>query len=162
MPRRRCCGLVEQEPFYQRFIPEGRNSALVIELRVEELEAVRLKDVKRMDQSTCAFAMGISRPTFQRILHSARSKIASALVEGKTIMIIGGSYMVKNRVFECRDCGHKWEVPPCTEGGKHGYELACPQCASMSKSKIMDNNEKHTCGGGHQHGNGGGCCGSER
>lgn len=79
------------------------------------------------------------------------------------IMCKGGSKMVKNRVFECQDCAHKWEVEPCTAGGKHGYEIACPECGSMKKNKLNEDGVKHACGGGHAHGHdhkhGGGCCG---
>ena len=128
MARKRCCGLIEREPDCQRFISEGHNKSKVIELGVEELEAVRLKDLGSLDQADCAAAMGLSRATFQRILQSARRKIAMALVEGRSIIIKGGNYMVKNRVFECQECAHKWEVEPCVEGGKHGYEIACPKC----------------------------------
>jgi Mrp family chromosome partitioning ATPase len=74
----------------------------------------------------------------------------------------GGEDMIKNRKFECQDCGHIWEVEPCTEGGKHGYEIACPKCGSMKKIKIGEDGQKHVCGGnhhGHEHGHGGGCCG---
>lgn len=65
-----------------------------------------------------------------------------------------------NRKFECQDCGHVWEVEPCTNGGKHGYELACPKCGSMKKIKISEDGQKHVCSGGH-HGEHehGGCCG---
>ena len=38
-----------------------------------------------------------------------------------------------NRVFQCLDCNHQWEVEPCTEGGKHGYEIPCPTCGSEKK-----------------------------
>ncbi|MBP2626729.1 MAG: hypothetical protein H6Q68_1440 [Firmicutes bacterium] len=72
MYRKRCCGLIEREPNCQRFIPEGQKKPKVIELGIEELEAVRLKDLDRMDQADCAAAMGLSRATFQRILQSAR------------------------------------------------------------------------------------------
>lgn len=157
MPRRRCCGMVEEIPCCQRFVPEGEPGTGKYEISIEELEAVRLKDVESMDQAACAMAMGVSRPTFQRILQRARNKIALALVEGQTIIIQGGHYMLKNRVFECADCGHTWEVEPCTckEGGRHGYEIPCPKCGSMKKFKLNDEQGKHACGGGH----GGGCCG---
>lgn len=162
MVRKRCCGLVEQEPYCRRFLPEGRQAIDFVKLFVEELEAVRLKDIEGLDQSACAVQMGISRATFQRVLQTARSKIASALVEGRPIIIKGGSYMIKNRVFECQDCSHTWEVEPCSEGGKHGYEIACPKCGSMKKIKINDDGTKQACSHGHDHdhdhGHGGGCC----
>lgn len=132
----------------------------VVTLLVEELEGMRLKGLTGMDQAQCAVSMGVSRATFQRLLNVARQKITSALVEGSTIIIQGGTYMIKNRKFECQDCGHIWEVEPCTEGGKHGYEIACPKCGSMKKIKISEDGERHVCGGHHQDGHGhGGCCG---
>lgn len=157
MARRRCCGLVDQEPSYRKFVADGQTNTKTIILLVEELEALRLKELDGMDQVTCAMKMGLSRATFQRILQSARKKMAASLVYGQTIIIKGGSYMVKNRKFECSDCGHIWEVEPCTEGGKHGYEIPCPTCGSMKKIKLAEDGTRHACGGGH--GNGGGCCG---
>jgi len=39
-------------------------------------------------------------------LQTARSKVALALVEGRTIMIRGGNYSEKRRSFECAKCKH--------------------------------------------------------
>jgi predicted DNA-binding protein (UPF0251 family) len=58
-----------------------------VELLPEEAEALRLKDVKELDQTTAAEKMGISQSSFQRILTSARKKISSALFGGKVIRI---------------------------------------------------------------------------
>jgi predicted DNA-binding protein (UPF0251 family) len=58
-----------------------------IELTVDELEALRLCDFKGLDQITAAKKMKISQSTLQRILTSARKKVAEALVEGKAIKI---------------------------------------------------------------------------
>ena len=63
-----------------------------------------------------------------------------------------------NRVFECQECHHIWEVPPCSEGGKHGYEFECPKCGSLKKIKLMADGERHVCGGA-QHSHESGCCG---
>ena len=63
-----------------------------VRLSIEELEALRLKDMEDMDQEQCAQRMNISRPTFQRVLKSARKKIADALLNGKAIRIEGGAY----------------------------------------------------------------------
>jgi len=162
MPRRRCCGLIDNVPVCQKFMPEKQSSGQPVVIHLEEIEAVRLKDQNGLEQNDCALAMGLSRQTFQRILHSARAKIAAALLEGRTIIIEGGNYIMKMRTFECVDCHHVWEVEPCTAGGKHGYELACPKCGSMQKMKLEDG-VKHACGGGHHHGHGhGGCCGGHR
>ncbi len=59
----------------------------VVELASEEMEAIRLKNIKDLDQTECAKQMKTSQSTFQRILSSAYKKIAEALVEGKAIQI---------------------------------------------------------------------------
>lgn len=161
MPRRRCCGIIDEVPSCRCFVPDPKNDTEMIKLQFEELQALKLKDIGIMDQGECAKAMGLSRQTFQRILLSARQKIASALVEGRTILIEGGNFMLKNRVFECLGCGNVWEVEPCTDGGKHGYEIVCPKCGSLSKAKL-EGGQRHMCGGGHGHHHGGGCCGGHR
>ena len=56
-------------------------------LTKDEMEAIRLADYKGMYQEEAAKEMEISRPTFSRILNSARKKIATALLEGKAIEI---------------------------------------------------------------------------
>ncbi len=162
MARRKCCGIVDEEPYCRRFLPEGRATAGVTRVSMEEFEALRLKDLTGLDQSGCAAAMGLSRPTFQRILRSARLKVATALVAGQQILFEGGSYTMKNRIFECVDCGQRWEEPPCTAGGRHGYEIACPKCGGLKKMKVAEDGSSTVCGGGHHghgHGKGHGCCG---
>jgi len=63
-----------------------------VALTVDEYEAVRLKDYEEAEQKEAADKMGISQPTFQRILVDAHQKIAKAIVEGKAIKIEGGEY----------------------------------------------------------------------
>ena len=58
-----------------------------VNLMPDELEALRLCDLENLSQSTAARRMKISQSTLQRILTSARKKIAKALVEGKAIKI---------------------------------------------------------------------------
>ena len=159
MARKRCCGMVELASCSRKFCPTPASGAPRLEVGMEELEAVRLKDLEGKDQTECADLMGLSRPTFQRILYGARAKIARALVEGREICIKGGNYRMKNREFCCLDCGKQWEVEPCTEGGRHGYEIPCPACGSMNKSRVEEDGQKTTCGGaGHSHEQGKGCC----
>ncbi len=63
-------------------------------LKVEELESIRLKDYLQLDQAEAAKSMGISQPTFHRIITEAHRKIAEAFVEGKAIRIEGGNYVI--------------------------------------------------------------------
>ena len=58
-----------------------------VKLTAEELEALRLKNLKDLDQTQCAEMMKTSQSTFQRILSSAYKKITEALVIGKAIKI---------------------------------------------------------------------------
>jgi len=58
-----------------------------IDLNVDELEALRLCDLKDLEQKEAAEKMKISQSTLQRILTSARKKVAEALTQGKAIKI---------------------------------------------------------------------------
>jgi len=58
-----------------------------VELSLDEVEALRLCDLKNLDQIEAAKQMKISQSTLQRVLASAHQKIAEALIEGKAIKI---------------------------------------------------------------------------
>ncbi|PIV10178.1 MAG: hypothetical protein COS49_01820 [Candidatus Portnoybacteria bacterium CG03_land_8_20_14_0_80_41_10] len=58
-----------------------------IDLGMDELEALRLCELKKLEQAEAAKRMKISQSTLQRILSSAHQKIAEALTEGKAIRI---------------------------------------------------------------------------
>jgi len=58
-----------------------------VDLSIDELEALRLCDFKNLEQKKAAQKMKISQSTLQRILSSARQKVAQALTEGKAIKI---------------------------------------------------------------------------
>ena len=94
------------------FKPAGIPLAHLQEVRlsIEEAESLRLKDIEGLGQEDCAQKMSVSRPTFARILLSARRKMADALLNGKAIRIEGGNYEMSVRRFRCGN-GHEWEVP---------------------------------------------------
>jgi len=62
----------------------------IVELTAEEMEALRLKNIKDLDQEQAAKEMNTSQSTFQRILSSSYRKISDALINGKAIKIICG------------------------------------------------------------------------
>lgn len=72
------------------FKPQGipMRDLEIVDLSKEELEALRLKNLKELDQVECAEQMNTSQSTFQRILTSAYIKISEALVKGKAIRIV--------------------------------------------------------------------------
>ncbi len=92
MPRRRRRRRVGSKPNQKYFGPGRGGAPIEIILKVEELEAIRLKDVEGLSQVKAAEKMEVSQPTFSRILDSAREKIADALVNGKALRVEGGNY----------------------------------------------------------------------
>ena len=89
MARPRCKYKTGPCPKARCYIPDGYplKSGDEIELNLEEIEALRLKDIRGMNQTSAAEKMGISQSSFQRVLNTARKKISVALFEGKIIRI---------------------------------------------------------------------------
>ncbi len=89
---------VLKQPKYDLFKPAGvRASELEqIVLLTEEYEAIRLADYENMKQEDAAELMEISRPTFSRLVESARKKISIMLIEGKSLSIEGGNFNFRN------------------------------------------------------------------
>ena len=67
----------------------GKELDIVI-LAEDEAEALRLADYEGLYQEECAERMQISRPTFVRIIASARKKVADAILHSKRLEIEGG------------------------------------------------------------------------
>ena len=90
MPRPRLRRRVRFNPNVTYFKPQGVPMRFleVIELTTEEIEALRLKNVKNLSQEEAAKEMNTSQSTFQRILSSAYKKVTEALIKGKAIKII--------------------------------------------------------------------------
>ncbi|WP_392486521.1 DUF134 domain-containing protein [Haloimpatiens sp. FM7315] len=120
------------------FIPFEKPSCEIkdVILKVEELEAMRLKDIEELNQEECAESMQVSRQTFQNIIDSARKKVAIALTEGNAIKIGGGSYRTKYCKFKCFECGNIYEIN--YEQDKH----VCPNCGS---NKVICGKKNSLC-----------------
>lgn len=111
-------------PKARLFSPKPICSGEVIILKVEELEAMRLKDIEGLTQEECADNMQVSRQTFQNIIESARLKVTTALLEGKAINISGGHYTTDNCKFKCLHCGAGYSI-------KYEQDIShCPMCGS--------------------------------
>ena len=110
---------------YFRPVGSAPASCEEVRLSVEEVEAIRLNDLEGLGQEECAQRMSISRPTFHRVLNSARSKLANALLNGKAIRIEGGNYEMAERRFRCIN-GHEWGVP--FETMINAPPQFCPTC----------------------------------
>ena len=69
----------------------------LIRLGLDEAEALRLADLEGLYQEAAARSMGVSRPTFGRILESARRKLADAVLNGKALRLEGGETALKEQ-----------------------------------------------------------------
>lgn len=129
MPRPPKCRRVAFMPGVTYFKPAGIPLKVLEEVRlsIEEAEAIRLKDLENLEQKQGAERMDISRPTFQRVLGSARQKVADALLHGKAIRIEGGDFEMAPVHFKCQN-GHEWEVP--FEDAMSRPPEQCPTCDS--------------------------------
>jgi len=110
MPRPRNPRQVRCMPCTDYFKPRGipLRALEEVTLAVEELEALRLADLEGMEQMAGAEQMEVSRPTFARVLASARKKVADALVNGKALRIEGGVFRMAENVPFCGRRGHVW------------------------------------------------------
>lgn len=104
MPRPRLCRRIWNEPGVTYFKPAGIRLAELeeINLTVDELEALRLKDFLGLEQVEAAEKMNISQPTLHRLLQSARKKVADALTNGKAVKIEGGHYELAKKPHKRR------------------------------------------------------------
>lgn len=138
MPRPTKYRTVEFFPEDTYFVPWGKPKCEIeeVDLKVEELEAMRLKDIIGLNQEECADRMHVSRQTFQNIIDSARKKVAVALTEGNAIRISGGNYRANFCKFKCFNCGNVYEI---------NYEqdkYTCPACGS---GKVMCSKKAEFC-----------------
>lgn len=138
MARPTKCRRVEFFPKNAYFIPFGKRKCEIEEiiLKVEELEAMRLKDIGELTQEECAKKMNVSRQTFQNIIDSARKKVTAALIEGKAINISGGHYTTNSCKFKCLECGNEYNI---------NYEQDINNCPTCSSEKVVCGKKKDFC-----------------
>lgn len=126
MPRPCCPRRVAASAACARFEPAGARGAAVeaLTLGLDELESLRLADLGGLHHEAAAREMGVSRPTFGRIVEAARRKVAQALVEGRALRIVAGPVILaRGSRLRCGACAHEWsrvrsKRPP-----------GCPACA---------------------------------
>jgi len=96
MRERRCAGRPRSKRclsggHYRCMMPACRREAQTdtVTLLPEEIEAIRLADLLDLEQEDIAARMGVSRKTAWKDLHSARKKIADAVINGKILRVEG-------------------------------------------------------------------------
>jgi uncharacterized protein len=89
---------VECHPGERCFKPRCKTGKRIecVSITMDELEAMRLANLMGMHQDDAAKCMGISRPTFSRIIESGRMKVADGLVNIKCIKVEGGCCTINN------------------------------------------------------------------
>ena len=139
MPRPKRFRKVLEEPQIRCFKPERESidSIEPIKITIDEFEAIRLRDYHDIQQKRSAEIMGISQPTFHRILTSARKKISKALIDGKTIIIVGEDYITDKKRYKCNICGFEWLSP------EKEYEK-CPDCQSKDIIIVLEDDTPPT------------------
>lgn len=131
MPRykhaRKIRGKYSTKAFGRLSVPPENNPVLT--LGVDELEAIRLKDIDGLDQQEAAARMGISRATYQRILKSARKKVAAALLKDAVLVVnVRHPYYIN-----CPGCGAGFY-------SDHGFRRGfCPSCGHGLTFQIRHN-----------------------
>ncbi len=131
---------VQATPAIKGFRPFGRlrdRRGYVI-LNLDEYEAIRLLDYEHHTQEEAAVKMGVSRPTLTRIYERARMTFATALVEGRELLIGGGEIRLGRHLYLCEDCGAQLE-------SADQYLKFCPGCASQ-RLVSLDECYRSRCG----------------
>jgi len=128
--------IINTLPLYVYYKPHGIPLKKLKEetLNLEEIEALNLKDNQGLDQKSAAGKMGISRSTFQRLLKSARKKIACSLIEGKTIRFEGGNYIQDKEIkkTKCLKGSFHFKIKKNDINGRDQEhtisKIKCPKC----------------------------------
>jgi len=86
--RRKKVRFIQKMPDTAQFSPRGRPGRPdEVVLTIDQYEAIKLADLQGYDQSEGAKAMGLSRPSFGRILRAGRKVLADGIINGKIIRI---------------------------------------------------------------------------
>lgn len=134
-------------PWMHAFGPHGHGhfgSGQEVMLTIDEYESIRLADHENLKQEEAARKMNISRPTFTRLVDSARKKIADAMVNGKVLRIKGGSYIFLKNRLRCMSCGNIW--------GMDEKNKSMKDCSVCGGKKIEDVGKRFGMGRAHWHG----------
>ena len=127
MGRNKQTRLIKHPPNNFYFHPY-KDEVSMVKLTLAEFEAMRLKHYLSLSQQSAAAKMGVSQPTFSRIIESAHKKLTNAIIEGKQISIQGGDVEFKKSFigFGCLDCNYERQ-DETAHRNKKGH---CTRCNS--------------------------------
>jgi len=113
-------------------VPENQNCK-IINIPVDQLEAMRLADLEGMSHNEAADLMGVSRQTFGRIIEQARQSVTLALINGYVLKIIyDENVQICDRDLKCIECGHEW----CHGFNETAEATTCEKCGSLEIIKM--------------------------
>ncbi len=150
MPRPKKKRSVRRPPLFSDFKPTGVRAGdlSMVELALDEFEAIRLADYKGLDHADSAEQMGISRSTFSRLVDKARYKMAQFMIDGRRLHIDGGDIHFQGNLFRCHGCGHMFNVA-------FGEDIIqCPHCGSTNLIDLAGGFGHGRCCGRHNRGRG--------
>jgi predicted DNA-binding protein (UPF0251 family) len=93
----------------------------IVEIGLDELEALALCDFEGLHQEQAADTMDVSRGTVQRLLQSGRKHVLDVLIHGKALAI--------------RESDHVHIRPPHLAGQGRGRRHGRGRCASLPKNR---------------------------
>lgn len=130
MGRRTRKRYVKQTPGNFYFTRDVQGPEETVELTIAEFEAMRLKHYVNLNQKEAADKMGVSQPTFSRILDASHNKMTKALMEGKQIRVVGGNIQIKKGFtgYGCLNCDNEWK----DENASKDKKATCPNCGSSN------------------------------
>ncbi|MFC2081994.1 DUF134 domain-containing protein [Candidatus Bipolaricaulota bacterium] len=103
----------------------------VVEIGLDELEALALCDFEGLHQEEAAEAMDVSRGTVQRLLQSGRKAVLDALIHGKALAFQESEHVhIRPSQSPCRARGRRHGQGRHTssqEGGEHEEAGAQPE-----------------------------------
>lgn len=114
------------------------NGEEVIEINPSELKALKLKNIKNINEKKCAKEMNLSTKEFEDIISSVYNKITKALTEGISIIIRDEKEIDPKDIvttickFKCAICGNIFTINYKKD------EIICPLCLS---SNVMTSEE---------------------
>lgn len=116
MPRPTCRKRIGFQPKAVFFKPAGIPLGVVQEVVIgqDEVEAMRLKNLLGFPQEEAANQMGVSQPTFHRLINAAHQKITDAIINGKALRIEGGNVTILEEMTgPCRWKKHRGQGQGC-------------------------------------------------
>ncbi len=134
---RRICAL----PGCETFEPANGGTGEPVEMTLDEYETIRLIDLLALTQEEAARQMGVARTTAQAVYDAARRKLAQVLVEGRKLVIRGGTYTLCPHAEAC--CGRGCRGMDCRQGRQGACGMRrCSEAQNCMQQEDIENENR--------------------